>query len=119
NADERRRLTHKLWCGKSIRAADGAPMAGSSNGELNVLLNKPVVLDTAGPVLFLGRLLSAREDGFWLEEADVHHSDDGHATREQYIAEAARYGIRPNRQRVFVFRHTVISISALSDIMND
>jgi hypothetical protein len=33
------------------------------------------------------------------------------------VVEAARDGIRVNRERVFVFRHTVISISALSDVV--
>lgn len=80
------------------------------------LLAQNVVLDTAGPIVYIGRLASYDDTGFWLEDADMHNSDEGHAPREQYIAEAARDGIRVNRQRVFVFSHTVISISALNDV---
>lgn len=81
------------------------------------LIDQLVVLDTGGTTLYIGRLASHHPEGFWLEGADVHHVDEGHASREQYVAEAARDGVRINRQRVFVLRSTVISISALSDVI--
>jgi hypothetical protein len=93
------------------------PTSGPASDGVQSLIGHEVVLDTAGPVLFLGRLVSVGPEGFWLDEADVHHSDDGHATREEYISESVRYGIRANRQRVFVFRTSVISMSALRDIV--
>ncbi len=86
---------------------------------LDSLVGREVVLDTAGPTIYLGRLASYNADGFWLTEADVHNGDEGHAPRDQYVAESARDGIRLNRQRVFVFRHTVISVSALADVVTD
>ncbi len=87
--------------------------------SLDDLIGCKVVLDTAGPTVYLGLLSSCDADGFWLTDADVHNGDEGHAPREQYIAEASRHGIRVNRQRVFVFRHTVISVSALKDAAMD
>lgn len=86
---------------------------------LDPLVNQLVVLDTGGTTLFIGRLASHHIDGFWLEDADVHHQDEGHASREQYVAEAARDGIRVNRRRVFVFRESVISMSALRDVVKE
>jgi len=77
------------------------------------------VLDSAGPWLYLGVLTSVEEHGFWLEQADVHNVDEGHATREQYVVESGRDGIRVNRNRVFVLRSTVVSLSALSDVVQD
>lgn len=88
-------------------------------GNLETLVGCEVVLDTAGPLVYLGRLTSVTESGFWLEQADLHNVDEGHATREQYIAESARDGIRVNRGRVFVLRNTVASISALADVVAD
>ena len=76
-----------------------------------------MVLDTAGPIIYLGRLVAHDELGFLLADADVHNSDEGHASREQYIVESRRDGVRVNRNRVFVLRPTVISISALSDVV--
>lgn len=87
--------------------------------NLDSLVGREVVLDTYGPVLYLGRLASYDRQGFWLEDADVHNGDEGHAPREQYVAEAGRDGIRVNRARVFVFRGTVISASALTDVVTD
>ncbi|MHC4445382.1 MAG: hypothetical protein ACYTF1_07795 [Planctomycetota bacterium] len=86
---------------------------------LDELVGCEVVLDSAGPMVYLGRLASYDAEGFSLENADVHSRAEGHAPREQYIAESRRHGIRPNRARVYVFRHTVISISALSDVKED
>lgn len=88
-----------------------------SNGQLDALIGQDVVLDTAGPIVYLGRLASCDPAGFWLEEADMHNVSEGHATREQYIAESSRDGIRVNRHRIFVFSHSVISTSALADVV--
>ena len=85
--------------------------------DLEVLIGEHVVFDTAGPLVYLGRLVSCDEGGFWLADADVHRSDEGHATREQYIVESRIDGIRVNRNRVYVFRQTVTSVSALSDVV--
>jgi len=85
--------------------------------SLDDLVGCEVVLDTAGPIVYLGKLVSYGQEGFWLEDADMHNANEGHATREHYIVEAARDGIRVNRDRIFVFRHTVISVSALSDVV--
>lgn len=87
--------------------------------HLDSLVGREVVLDTAGPTVYLGRLASYDADGFVLTEADVHNGTEGHAPREQYLAESARDGIRINRDRVFVFRRTVISISALTDVATE
>lgn len=86
---------------------------------LSALIGREVVLDTAGPWVFLGVLLAIDEHGFWLERADVHNVQEGHATREQYVAESGRDGIRVNRNRVFVLAQSVVSVSALSDVVKD
>ncbi len=85
--------------------------------ELNDLIGKEVVLDTAGSILYLGRLEAVTPEGFWLSEADVHDRDEGHMNKEHYVVEARRGGICPNRQRVMVMRSVVMSISALEDIV--
>lgn len=87
--------------------------------ELNELLGQNVVLDTAGSVVYMGRLVASDASGFWLDDADLHNCREGHATREQYISESARDGIHVNRRRIHVFRHAVISISLLRDVVAD
>ncbi len=86
---------------------------------LDALVGREVVLDTASSLVYLGKLTSFDDRGIWLEQADVHNVAEGHATREQYVAESCRDGIRVNRNQVFVMLSTVLSISALSDVVAD
>ena len=85
--------------------------------SIQELIGKEVVLDTAGPVTYLGTLKTICPEGFWLENADFRDRVEGHATKERYICEAKERGIRPNRQRLFVFSHVVISISSLDEVI--
>jgi len=87
--------------------------------DLQRWIGKPVVLDTAGPILYLGVLSEVARTGFWLQQADVHDCRDGHASKEVYLHEARRDGITPNRARVFVLASSVMSVSALEDIRLD
>lgn len=76
-----------------------------------------MVLDTEGPIIYLGTLKEIRPDGFWLESADLRDRSEGLVSKERYICEAREQGIRPNRARIFVFARVVISVSALDDVV--
>lgn len=82
---------------------------------IEALLGRAVVLDTASPVVYIGTLRAVGKDGFWLEDADVHNCNEGHAPKEQYVLESRLHGVRACRRRVCVLRHSVISLSALDD----
>lgn len=90
---------------------------------LDEFLDRTVVLDTAGALVYIGRLISHDERGYWLINADVHDRDEGHSSKEKYVNDAhllEREGARPlNRRRVFVERAAVVSISALDDVIAD
>ena len=87
--------------------------------SLQGLIGRNVVLDTPGPIVYLGRLTEVNETGIWLEGCDLHDCSEGHAGKEYYIIESAHYGIRVNRRRVFVLRSSVMSASALDDVVTD
>ncbi len=76
-----------------------------------------VVLDTGGSIVYLGTLVRADESGFVLEDADVHDCRDGHATKEVYVCEARVNGVSPNRRSVVVMRSAVMSVSKLTDVV--
>src|SRR5262249_58401765 len=95
----------------------GTMTAPSSDSSLNTLVGSAVVMDTAGPIIYLGTLREIRPDGFWLTEADVHDCRDGHAGKELYVCESRRDGVRANRESVFIFRDTVLSVSPLADVI--
>lgn len=85
---------------------------------LTRLVNENVVLDTAGPIVYLGQLVEVTPDALVLVEADLHDCRDGHGSKEVYAALAVRDGITANRHRVVVMRHVVISVSALADVVS-
>jgi len=87
--------------------------------DLQAWIGRRIVLDTAGPILYLGTLEKVSPAGVWLTEADVHDCRDGHASKEVYLIEAGRHGVTPNRRRVFVLAGSVFSVSALEDIVID
>lgn len=85
--------------------------------SLDDVFGKDVVLDTSGPLLYIGRLEAI--DGFYftLADVDVHDMHDGHAPKEKYILDARKYGIKKNRTRVLVRRDEVVSLSKLEDVI--
>lgn len=81
------------------------------------LFGREVVLDVAGPYVFLGRLTTADDKFLALEDADVHDLRDTATTREEYVLSARRHGISPNRRRAFVRTDDLVSLSALEDVI--
>jgi hypothetical protein len=88
------------------------------NESFDPLIGEVCVFDTSGAIVYLGRLVAADDVVFTLENADVHDCRDGHATKEVYINDARLHGVSPNRERVLVFRSSVMSLSLLSDVVS-
>ena len=90
---------------------------------LGDFLDRRVVLDTQGPLVYIGHLVAWDERGYWLTDADVHDRDEGHSSKERYINDAHLLelsGTRQiNRRRVFVERSAIVSISALDEVVAD
>jgi hypothetical protein len=83
------------------------------------LLDQVVVLDTLTPIVYIGQLREVTPATFVLTDADMHDCRDGHATKEEYLAEVRREGVTINRRQVVVMRSTVISVSLLRDVVVD
>jgi len=80
-------------------------------------LGKAVVLDTNTSMVFLGTLSEVEELFVTLEDADAHDLKEGSTSKDAYIHEARRNGIKKNRHRVFVRAATIISFSPLDDVV--
>jgi small nuclear ribonucleoprotein (snRNP)-like protein len=89
----------------------------SDLGSLADYIGKEVVLDTRAPIVYLGRLERADEHFFVLADVDVHDMADGHSTKERYILESKKHGVRKNRNAVLVRRDEVVSLSKLEDVV--
>ena len=83
---------------------------------LDALLGEAVVLDLGSSYVCLGTLV--RIDPFYLElaDADLHDFRDSTATREVYVYDSRRYGIRRNRVKVLIRREDVVAVTRFADV---
>ncbi|ADV61860.1 hypothetical protein Isop_1274 [Isosphaera pallida ATCC 43644] len=77
-----------------------------------------VVLDLSSPYVCLGRLHQVGPLFVEVRDADLHDLRDSTTTRELYVVEAVRYGIRRNRERVLIRCDEVVAITRLSDFVD-
>jgi len=84
---------------------------------LALFINKQVVLDTGTRLFYIGILSEVDEWFYTLTEVDVHDHSESTSTREIYIMDTKRFGVRKNRAKVLVRKNEVISISLLSDVI--
>ena len=87
-----------------------------SSALLNRLIGQVVVVDLTSPYVCLGTLVG--QDGAFLEltDADLHDLRDSAASREVYVYDSVRLGIRRNRARVLVSRAEVVAVTRFTDI---
>ncbi len=81
------------------------------------LMGREIVVDVASQYVYLGTLTGADEKYLVLEHADAHDLRDTNTTRELYVVDSKRLGIRRNRERVLVRVEEIVSISALEDVI--
>ena len=77
------------------------------------------MIDFRSSYVCLGKL--ARYDALFLDvlDADLHDFRDSPASREVYVYDSARVGIRRNRARVLISRADVVAITRFSDVAED
>jgi hypothetical protein len=85
---------------------------------LETLLGHIVVLDTQGPLIYIGTLTRVTEATLLLAKADVHDTNDSRASKDLYLVETRDLGVRCNRGTVLVMRHQVASVSLLRDVVD-
>jgi hypothetical protein len=85
--------------------------------SLSDVFDKDVVLDTRGPLLYIGTLKAIGVCFYTLVDADVHDIADSSTSKEVYIMEAAKHGVRKNRESVLVRKTEIVSLSLLGDVV--
>ena len=80
-------------------------------------LGQTVVVDLSSPYVCLGNLVAYDREYLDLRDADLHDFRDSPVTRELYVYDSVRLGIRRNRSRVLIRRDEVVAITRLSDIL--
>jgi small nuclear ribonucleoprotein (snRNP)-like protein len=80
------------------------------------LIGQIVVVDLKSTYVCLGMLVRCDELFLEVTDADLHDFRDSTATREVYVYDSARLGIRRNRTRVLVRMDDVVAITRFADI---
>jgi small nuclear ribonucleoprotein (snRNP)-like protein len=83
---------------------------------LEALLGKIVVVDLISTYVCLGTLVGYDARFLELRDADLHDFRDSSATREVYVHDSVRLGIRRNRARVLIRRDEVVAVTRFEDI---
>lgn len=88
----------------------------SETDRLKDTIGEVVVIDTDTSHLHVGTLVSVDAWFYELADADVHDSTTTSTTRDLYIINVQKYGVKKNRNRVLIRRDRVVSLSKLSDV---
>jgi small nuclear ribonucleoprotein (snRNP)-like protein len=81
------------------------------------LIGQIVVVDTDSRYVFMGTLDRVEEHFVVLKDVDAHERGESPSTKEQYIMDTKKFGVKPNRKEVSVRKSVVVSVSKLDDIL--
>jgi hypothetical protein len=82
------------------------------------LVGLEVVVDLRGFVC-IGTLSAVDADCLALADADFHDLSDTQTSRENYIVDSKRTGIKANRKRVVLMRAEVVAITRFGDVIDE
>lgn len=80
------------------------------------LVGQVVVVDLRSSYVCLGTLVGLDQAFLELVDADLHDFRDSTATREVYVYDSVRLGIRRNRARVLLRLDEVVAVTRFADI---
>jgi len=82
------------------------------------LVGKIVVVDTDSRFVYLGTLDRVEAEFLVMKNVDAHDRRESPSTKEQYVMDSKKFGVKPNRKEVNVRKTMVVSISKLDDIVD-
>jgi hypothetical protein len=80
------------------------------------LIGDVVVVDLSSSYVCLGTLVGHDREFLEIHDADLHDFRDSPATREVYVYDSARLGIRRNRAKVLLRRAEVVAVTRFADV---
>jgi small nuclear ribonucleoprotein (snRNP)-like protein len=83
------------------------------------LVGLEVVVDLRSGFVCLGMLSAVDDDLLVLTGADFHDLGDTKTSRENYIVDSRRTGIKPNRKRTYLIRTEVVAITRFDDVIDE
>ena len=81
------------------------------------LVGQDVVIDTDSSFIYIGRIEGVDDHFVAMSTVDVHDMRDSRVTKEIYVMEATKYGVRANRKLTYVARDRILSVSRIEDVV--
>jgi hypothetical protein len=75
-----------------------------------------VVVETDGPLTYIGRYDSEDEHGVHMLDVGVHDAASAGGTREDYVRRSAKFGIRSDHKSLVIPAAKVVRISRLAEV---
>jgi hypothetical protein len=85
---------------------------------LQEFVGQVVVIDLRSEYVCIGKLMAFDEHFLELRHVDLHDLRDTETTRENYVAEARRSGVKRNRKRALLLRSEVVAVALLDDVVD-
>lgn len=90
--------------------------ADDSSPLLTTMIGHVVVVDLSSTYVCLGTLVGLDHEFLEIHDADLHDFRDNPKTREVYVYDSVRIGIRRNRARVLVRRREVVAVTRFDEV---
>ncbi|MGQ0613852.1 MAG: hypothetical protein ACT4PV_08965 [Planctomycetaceae bacterium] len=88
---------------------------GTFHHDKHELHGITVVVDTAGPSLYVGRCDDVDDQSVILLDADVHEEGAGKGSKEEYLRRAAKVGVWKKLDRIAIPLAEVATLRRLAD----
>jgi hypothetical protein len=75
-----------------------------------------VVVETSGPLTYVGRYDSQDERGVLMLDVGVHDAQAASVPKDEYVRKSARFGIRSDHKRLVVPAAEVTRITRLGEV---
>jgi len=80
-------------------------------------IGQNVVIDFSSPYVCIGTFVGFDRAFLEIVDADLHDFRDSSATREVYVYDSLRLGVRRNRSRLLIRRDEMVAITRFDDIV--
>jgi hypothetical protein len=89
---------------------------GTIHSNTHPLHGITVVVDTQGPRVYVGRCEDVNDDRVLLLDADVHEDGTEGRSKQEYVQQAARFGVWAKLDVVAIPQAEVVSVGRLAEV---
>ena len=86
--------------------------------ELEKFKGKKIVVDTSTSWVYIGELKEVLKSCIVMVDVDVHDNSDVSSSKERYVLDSRRTGVKNNREEVIVNLDFIISFSPLEKVIH-